>query len=143
MAIQQAMCTSFKVALFNGEMDFSADTTQVFKIALYTDVAVLDASTTAYTTTGEVVGTGYTAGGTVLTISQNPTSSGTTAFIDFENASWPASTITSRGALVYSTAAGNPSAGVLDFGINKTTSGGNFIVQFPSPTAAEAIFRLA
>jgi hypothetical protein len=80
MAITQAMCTSFKVDLLDGEHDFGADT---FKIALYTSSATLDATTTAYSATNETSGTGYTAGGNTLTVSTTPTSSGTTAYISF------------------------------------------------------------
>ena len=81
------MCTSFKVALLNGEMDFSSDTSQSFKIALYTSSATLNAETTAYSTTNEASGTGYTAGGNTLTIATNPTNdtSGTTAYLDFSD----------------------------------------------------------
>jgi len=98
MAITQAMCTSFKVALLDGEMDFSSDTSQTFKIALYTSSATLGAATTAYSTTNEVTGTGYTAGGNTLTIAANPASSGTTAFLDFTDTTWTTATITARGA---------------------------------------------
>jgi hypothetical protein len=101
MAITQAMSTSFKVALLNGEMDFSADTIQTFKIALYTSAADLSAATTAYSVTNEVSGTGYTAGGNTLTISANPASTGTTAFLDFADTTWTDATITARGALIY------------------------------------------
>ena len=93
MAITQAMCTSFKQALLDGEMDFSSDTSQTFKIALFTSSATLDASTTAYATTNEVSGTGYTAGGNTLTISTNPTTSGTTAYLSFSNTTWSTATI--------------------------------------------------
>ena len=101
MAITQAMCTSFKVALLDGEMDFSSNTSQTFKIALYTSSATLSAATTAYATTNEVSGTNYTAGGNTLTISANPASSGTTAFLDFADTTWTDATITARGALIY------------------------------------------
>ena len=83
MAISQAMCTSFKVGILDSTFDFSSGTAQTFKIALYTSSATLDATTTAYSVTNEVAGTGYSAGGNTLTISTNPTSSGTTAFLDF------------------------------------------------------------
>ena len=94
MAITQAMCTSFKVALLDGEMDFSSDTSQTFKIALYTSAADLSAATTVYSVTNEVSGTGYTAGGNTLTIAANPASSGTTAFLDFADTTWTDATIT-------------------------------------------------
>ena len=103
MAITQAMCTSFKVGILDGTFDFGSGTSQVFKIALYTSSASLDAATTAYTATGEVSnsGTNYTTGGNTLTISQVPTSSGTTAYLDFADTTWSAATITARGALIY------------------------------------------
>jgi len=144
MAITQAMCTSFKVALLNGEMDFSSDTSQVFKIALFTSAATLDASTTAYSTTNEVTGTGYTAGGNTLTISANPASSGTTAFLDFADTTWTDATITARGALIYKAdGATNPAVAVLDFGADKTSTAGDFQVQFPTADATNAIVRIA
>jgi hypothetical protein len=143
MAITQAMCTSFKVALLNGEMDFSSDTTQTFKIALYTSAATLDASTTAYSTTNEVTGTGYTAGGNTLTISTNPTSTGTTAFLDFADTTWTDATITARGALIYQSGGSNPAVAVLDFGADKTSTAGDFQVQFPTADATNAIVRIA
>ena len=144
MAITQAMCTSFKVALLNGEMDFSSDTSQVFKIALFTSAATLDASTTAYSTTNEVTGTGYTAGGNTLTISANPTSTGTTAFLDFADTTWTDATITARGALIYKAdGVTDPAVAVLDFGADKTSTAGDFQVQFPTADATNAIVRIA
>ena len=144
MAITQAMCTSFKVALLNGEMDFSSDTSQVFKIALFTSAATLDASTTAYSTTNEVTGTGYTAGGNTLTISANPASSGTTAFLDFADTTWTDATITARGALIYKAdGVTDPAVAVLDFGADKTSTAGDFQVQFPTEDATNAIVRIA
>jgi len=143
MAITQAMCTSFKVALLNGEMDFSSDTTQTFKIALYTSAATLDASTTAYSTTNEVTGTGYTAGGNTLTISTNPTSTGTTAFLDFADTTWTDATITARGALIYKSGGGNPAVAVLNFENDKTSTAGDFQIQFPTADATNAIVRIA
>ena len=144
MAITQAMCTSFKKALLDGEMDFSSDTSQTFKIALYTSSATLDASTTAYSATNEVTGTGYTAGGETLTISTNPTSSGATAYLDFADAVWTSATITARGALIYKADGGtNPAVAVLDFGEDKTSTSGDFSVQFPVAGASTAIVRVA
>lgn len=143
MAITQAMCTSFKKALLDGEMDFSSDTAQTFKIALYTSSATLDATTTAYSATNEVSGTGYTAGGNTLTISVNPTTSGTTAYLDFADTTWAAATITARGALIYKSGAGNPAIAVLDFGSDKTSTAGDFTIQFPTADASNAILRIA
>lgn len=144
MAITQAMCTSFKVALLNGEMDFSGDTSQTFKIALFTNAATLNATTTAYATTNEVAnGNGYTTGGNTLTISTAPTSSGTTAFLDFADTTWTSASITARGALIYKVGGTNPSVAVLDFGGDKVSTAGNFTVQFPASDATNAIVRIA
>ena len=143
MAITQAMCTSFKKALLDGEMDFSSDTSQAFKIALYTSSASLDASTTAYSATNEVSGTGYTAGGNTLTVVA-PTTSGTTAFLDFNNTTWSTATITARGAVIYlANGSTNPAVAVLDFGGDKTSTAGDFTIQFPTADASNAIVRIA
>lgn len=144
MPISQAMCTSFKVGILDGAFDFGTGTSQTFKIALYTSAADLGAATTAYTTSNEVVGTGYSAGGQTLTISQVPTSSGTTAFIDFADVTWTTATITARGALIYlANGTTNPSVCVLDFGGDKTSTAGNFTIQFPTADASSAILRIA
>jgi hypothetical protein len=143
MAITQAMCTSFKQALLDGEMDFSSDTAQTFKIALYTSSATLNATTTAYSATNEVSGTGYSAGGNTLTISTNPTTSGTTAFLDFADTTWSTATITARGALIYKSGGGDPAVAVLDFGGDKTSTSGDFQIQFPTADSTNAIIRIA
>ena len=144
MAITQAMVTSFKVGVLDGTFDFSSGTSQVFKIALFTSSATLDATTTAYSVTNEVSGTGYSAGGNTLTISANPASSGTTAFLDFADLTFSSATITARGALIYnSSAAGNPTVCVLDFGSDKTSTSGTFTIQFPAADASNAIIRIA
>lgn len=144
MAISQAMCTSFKQALLDGEMDFSSDTTQTFKIALFTSDATLGAATTAYSDTNEVSGDGYTAGGESLTITTNPTTSGTTAYLDFDNVTWSSATITARGALIYKAdGVTDPAVAVLDFGADKTSTSGDFTVQFPTADASNAIIRIA
>ena len=143
MAITQALCTSFKQALLDGEMDFSSDTSQTFKIALFTSSATLDATTTAYSVTNEVSGTGYTAGGNTLTISANPATSGTTAFLDFADTTWATATITARGALIYQSGGSNPAVAVLDFGSDKTSIAGDFTIQFPTADASNAIIRIA
>jgi len=132
-------CNVFKTGLLNGTFDFTSGT---FKIALYTNAATLDATTTAYTSTGEVVASGYTAGGLDLTISQTPTvgNSGNTAYISFNNAVWT-SALTARGALIYKAGA-NGAVCVLDFGSNKT-SNSVFTVQFPADTNTSAIIRIA
>jgi hypothetical protein len=143
MAITQAMCTSFKKALLDGEMDFSSNTAQSYKIALYTSSASLDAATTAYTTSNEVSGTGYTAGGNTLTISTAPTTSGTTAFLSFGTTTWSTATITARGALIYQSGGSTPSVAVLDFGGDKTSTAGDFQITFPTADATNAIIRIA
>ena len=146
MAITQAMATSFKVALLDGEMDFSSNTSDTYKIALYTSSATLSAATTAYSTSNEVSGTGYTAGGESLTISTAPTDggSGTTAFLDLADVTWSNATITARGALIYrNSGAGDPAVVVLDFGADKASTGGNFVIQFPTANNSSAIIRIA
>lgn len=144
MAISQAMVTSFKVGILDGTFDFSSDTTQTFKIALYTSAATLGASTTAYTSSNEVTGTGYSAGGNTLTISTNPTSSGTTAYLDFADTTWSNATITARGALIYlANGTTNPAVCVLDFGGDKTSTAGDFTIQMPTADASSAILRIA
>ena len=133
-------CNVFKTGLMNGSFNFTSGS---FKIALYTNAATLDASTTAYTTTGEVVGAGYTAGGELLTINQVPTTGNapnTTAYFSFANASWTGA-ITARGALIYK-AGDNGAICVLDFGSNKTSTT-TFVVQFPAATNTTAIIRIA
>ena len=135
MAITQAGATSFKQHL----LDLVTDD---YKIALYTSAATLSAATTAYTTSGEVVGTGYTAGGATLSLNA-PTSSGTVAFLDFDNPSWATATITARGALIYLDAVGNPAVAVLDFGEDRAVAGATFEVQMPSPSSTDAILRIA
>ena len=133
-------CNVFKTGLMNGTFNF---TSGAFKIALYTNTATLDATTTAYTATGEASGGNYVAGGQSLTITQVPTvgNSGTTAYISFNNASWTGS-ITARGALIYQSGGGNPAVCVLDFGADKTSTN-TFTVQFPAATNTSAIIRIA
>jgi len=144
MAITQTMCTSFKVALLDGEMDFSSNTGQTFKIALFTSAASLDATTLAYAVTNEASGTGYTAGGETLTVATNSTSTDTTAYITFATASWANSSITARGALIYrSSGTGNNAIAVLDFGADKTTLNNTFTVTFPVADKNTAIIRIA
>ena len=144
MAITQAMATSFKVEILGGDFDFSSGTADTFKIALFTSAATLGAATTAYATTNEVAGTGYVAGGNTLTISANPASSGTTAFLDFADTTWSTATITARGALIYLANGGtNPAVAVLDFGADKTSTAGDFTIVFPAADASNAILRIA
>jgi hypothetical protein len=142
MAISQAMCTSFKVELLQGVHDFTASTGDTFKIALYTSSATLGASTTAYSVTDEVSGTGYTAGGNTLT-NVTPTSSGTTAFTDFADTTWSTATITARGALIYNSTESDKAVCVLDFGSDKTSTAGDFTIVFPTADATNAIIRIS
>ncbi len=149
MAITQAMTTSFKVEILNGIHAFGttvtrgATTPDTFKIALYTSSATLDSTTTVYSTTNEVASTGgYTAGGNTLT-TVAPTSSGTTAFLDFNDTTWSSSTITANGALIYNSTQTNKAVAVLAFGSDKSSSGGNFTIQFPVADASNAILRIA
>ena len=141
MAITQALCTSAKVELLQGLHNFTASTGDSFKVALYTSSATLDATTTAYSITNEVSGTGYTAGGAELT-EITPTSSGTTAFIDFGDLTWSSATLTARGALIYNATNGNRAVAVLDFGSDKVSTNGDFTIQMPAADASNAIVRL-
>ena len=143
MAITQAMCTSFKKELLEGTHDFTSGG-NTFKIALYTSSATLSATTTAYSATNEVAnGNGYTTAGNTLT-NVNPTTSGTTAYTDFADTTWSSATITANGALIYNdTAAGDPAVAVLAFGGDKTSTNGDFTIQFPTADASNAIIRIA
>ena len=143
------MCTSFKKELLFGVHDFDASTGDTFKIALYTNSATFDASTTAYTATNEVSGTGYTAGGGALS-NVDPTSTGTTAFTDFADETFTTATITARGALIYNTTPNttsisvtNPTVVVLDFGSDKSSTAGDFTIVFPTADSSNAIIRIA
>lgn len=148
MTIAQTATTSFKVELLQAVHNFGPTSPNVFKIALYTGAASIGPTTPAYTTAGEVVGTGYTAAGQVLTITQSPTSANNsllvpTAFINFANAIWANSTFTARGALIYNATQGNKSVAVLDFGADKTVSNDTFQIIFPTADANSAIVRIS
>ena len=136
--IVQGQCTIFKLNQYRGLENFATGTTQVYKIALYTADAELNAATLVYTTLNEVVGTGYVAGGNVLTPIE-PASSGSTAYVSFDNAVWLASSFLCRGALIYNDTT-NAAVAVLDFGSDKTASG-TFTVTFPPSTATTAVIR--
>ena len=137
------MCTSFKKELLEAVHNFKNSGGSTFKLALYTNSASFDASTTAYTTTNEVSGTGYSAGGGTLT-RVDPSSSGTTALTDFADLTFSGATITARGALIYNdSASGDPSVVVLDFGADKTSTAGDFTIVFPTADASNAIIRIA
>lgn len=145
MAITQAVCSSFKSELAQAVHNFTTTSGNVFKLALYTSVATLDASTTAYSATNEVVGTAYTSGGFAWTAAQNitPAVTGTTAFWSWSaNPSWSASTITARGALIYNSSALNKSVCVLDFGADKSSTNGTFTVVLPTNNATSAVMRI-
>lgn len=147
MAITSSICTSFKKELLERKHDFNATSGHSFKIALYTSSATLGAATTDYSTTDEVVGTGYTAGGTALT-NIDPAISGTTAFIDFADATWPSATITAAGALIYNTTSDGGTSttdavAVISFGGDKTSTNGDFVVSMPTADASNAIIRIA
>jgi len=151
MAIAQAMCTSFKQELLEGVHNFKLSGGDTFKLALYAEgsggksstTATLGASTTAFTTTGEVASSGSyaTGGGTLTRI--DPTTSGTTAFTDFADVSFTTATITAMGALIYNSTDSNKAVAVLDFTTNKTSTSGTFTIQFPTADASNAIIRIA
>lgn len=136
MAIVQTATNAFKTQLLNGGFNFTSGT---FYMALYTANATLNADTSAYTSTGEVVASGYTAGGQVITVQAVPTSSGGIAYISFNNVSWNAA-LTARGALIYKSG-DNGAVCVLDFGSDKTSTT-SFTVQMPANTATSALIRL-
>jgi hypothetical protein len=136
------MCTSFKSELMQALHNFTASTGNTFKIALYTSSASFTAATTVYTTTNEVTGTNYTAGGNTL-VNITPTTSGTTAFTDFNDTTWASSTITARGAMIYNSTNANRSVCILDFGSDKSSSAGDFTIVFPTADATNAIIRIA
>jgi len=134
-----AFCTSAKVGFLTGTYVPLTDT---MKIALYTNSATLDATTTAYSATNEVVGTGYTAGGNTLT-GNAISSGGTTAWLTFSDSSWTTATITARGALIYDSTRSNAAIAVLDFGADKVSTAGTFTVQMPVAAASTALIRIA
>jgi hypothetical protein len=130
-------CNTFKLGLASADFDFATGTTDVFKIALYTNAATLDASTAAYTTDGEVSATGYTAGGETLTPSVSISDG--VSFIDFGDVSWSGA-FTARGALIYKD--GGAAICVLDFGADRTSTS-TFQVQFPANTSSSALIRIS
>lgn len=139
-------CDVFKTGLLDGIYNFNTGTSDVYKIALYTNEASLNQTTTSYTITGETTGTGYTAGGEILVINVTPTigATGDIAYLSFADAVWSSVTITARGALIYKyNGTTNPAVCVLDFGSNKSTTDGTFTVQFPSATNSSAIIRIS
>jgi hypothetical protein len=143
MAIEQGATNAFRTGLPSGTFNFATDT---FKIALYIATADLGPATSAYTTSGEITGTGYSAGGLVLTVSVQPTTgadpNNTVAYLSFNNALWNPAAFTCRGALIYKSGGGNPTVCVLNFGSDKTCTT-TFEIQFPSATSTSAIIRIA
>ena len=135
--ITQTQTTSFKAELYQGIHNLLVDT---IKIALYTAGAELGEDTESYTATGEVTGTGYAAGGVILT-GATVQSSGNTAFVSFNNATWPGASFTCRGALIYNASKANRSVAVLNFGADRTVTNSTFTVTFPANTATSAIIR--
>lgn len=148
MSILQTVTTSCKIQLLQAVHNFGPTSPDTFKIALYTGNADINAATTVYTTTNEVSGSGYIAGGNTLVISQYPTSGNNqyavpTAYISFSNTSWANATFTARAALIYNSTQGNKSIAVLDFGADKTVSNDTFQIIFPTPDANSAIVRIS
>ena len=141
MSIVQGQCTIFKQNCLSALENFAVGTPYTYKIALYTASATLNETTLVYTSVGEVVGTGYTATGNVLTISQVPTSSGYTAYVSFANVTWSPASFTTRGALIYNSTTGAAVA-VLNFGADKTPTT-SFTVTFPTADAQNAIIRFS
>ncbi|MBN9265958.1 MAG: hypothetical protein J0I75_15595 [Hyphomicrobium sp.] len=142
MAITTAMQTSFKKEMLEGVHNFKNSGGDTIKVALFTSSATLDASTTAYSTTNEVSGTGYSAGGNTLT-RVDPASSGTTAFTDFADTNWSTATITARGCQHYNNTDSDKSIITNDFGSDKSSSGGTFTLTYPTADASNAIIRIA
>ena len=146
--LAQTATTSFKVELLQAVHNFGPTSPNTFKIALYTAASNIGPDTTVYTTTDEVVGTGYTAGGNTLVISTSPTSGSNTAsiptaFVSFANSSWVTASFTARGALIYNSTQGNKSVAVLDFGADKTAANTTFEIVFPTADASSAIVRIS
>lgn len=142
MAISQAVCSSFKSELLQGLHNFTNSSGNTFKLALYTSSASLGATTTAYSTTNEVSGTNYTAGGGALT-NVTPSVTGTTAITDFSDLTFSAATITANGALIYNDTNADRAVVVLAFGADKTSTEGDFTIAFPTADASNAIIRIA
>lgn len=142
MAIQQGQCTIFKKNCLSGLENFAAGTSYTYKIALYTAFSNIGPNTTAYTTTNEITGTGYTAGGKTLTVVPPVSDDATnTAYVSFANVTWNPASFTARGALIYNSTTG-AAVCVLDFGSDKTATS-TFVVTFPTATSTTAIIRFS
>lgn len=142
MPITTAVCTSFKVDLCRAIFDFTSSTGDTFNVALFTSAADLGEATSAYSTTNEVSGTGYTAGGAVLS-SVTPVAVGTTAVLDFADITFPSSTITSGGCMIYNFTDSGRSVSIHSFGGDESSSNGNFTLEFPVAGATTSVVRLA
>ena len=142
MAISSTLVTSFKKELLTATHNFTASSGHTFKLAVYTSTATLGATTPAFTTTGQASGTNYTSGGSNLT-AVTPTSSGTTGFTDFSDLTFGTATITARGCLIYNSSQSNKAVASIDFGGDKTSTAGDFTIQFPAAAASTAIIRIA
>ena len=143
LAIDQAVCNSFKSQLLDANHDFTATTGSVFKLALYQSNAVLNATTTIYSASNEVANTGtYVAGGGVLA-GQTVSLDGSVGIVDFADLSFTGVTLSALGAVIYNTSFGNAAVCVLDFGATKTATSGTFTILFPAFTSAAAILRIA
>lgn len=148
MTIAQAATASFKTELAQGTHNFGPVGADVFRVALYTSASDIGSATTVYTTSNEVAGAGYTAGGNTLTISVSPTSANNssntpTTYLSFANTSWAAASFTARGALVYNATQGNKAVAVLDFGADKSVNADTFQIIFPTADANSAIVRIS
>ena len=142
--ITAGMCTSFKKGLLEGKFNFGVGTSDVFNIALFTSAANLNPyTTTSYTPAGESSGAGYTAGGQALQISLNPTTYNQVAYLSFSNVTWTATTLVARGALIYKAdGLTNPAIAIIEFGEDKQTNSGDFIIDFPLADATYAIIKI-
>jgi|TARA_B110000285_G_C14937483_1_gene520328 hypothetical protein len=138
MAITSGISISFRSQIMLGEHDLDTDS---IKLALYSSSASLSDGTTVYTTSNEVVGTGYSAGGVVLT-GIDVTTDSSVAVVSITDAVVTASTITARGALIYNASQANKAIAVFDFGADKSSTAGDFTIQFPAAAAATAIIRI-
>lgn len=136
-----AICNSFKGQILTATHNFTVSTGNKFKLAMYTTAATLGASTTSFTTSGQVSSSGYSSGGKALVNSGVKVSSAI-AITNFSNVSFTGVTLSARGALIYNTSASNKAVCVLDFGGTKTATAGTFTVQFPAFTTAAAIIRI-
>jgi hypothetical protein len=143
VTIVQGQTTQFKTDALSGLVNFNTGTSYTYKIALYTANATLNNTTAAYTVTGEVTGTGYTAGGNTLTISNIPTGDTTNniAFVSFDPVTWTSASFTCRGALIYNSTT-SATVAVLNFGSDKTTTG-TFTITFPTPSSTTAVITIS